>query len=164
MTLSHYHVDPVTGFVPPVPLPTRLPDPFASWDALVPDLSALIRSRHLRGVLRGLPVLDVAPLVSEGDRERALLLLTHFANAYVWGGDESDLRLPASVAVPLCTLAREMGRPPIAHYATTTLTNWRLVDNAQPLSVDNANRCKRRGLEAVASSSCPNHPAPVVRF
>ncbi len=138
MTLSQYHVDPVTGFVPPVPLPSRLPDAFARWDALVPDLSALIRSRRLRGVLRGLPVLDIAPLVSEGDRERALLLLTHFANAYVWGGDESDLRLPAAVAVPLCTLATQMGRPPIAHYATTTLTNWRLVDPSQPLSVDNA--------------------------
>lgn len=138
MTLSQYHVDPVTGFVPPVPLPSRLPDAFARWDALVPDLSALLRSRRLRGVLRGLPVLDIAPLVSEGERERALLLLTHFANAYVWGGDDSDLRLPAAVAVPLCTLATQMGRPPIAHYATTTLTNWRLVDPSQPLSVDNA--------------------------
>ena len=138
MTLSHYHVDPVTGFVPPVPLPLQLPDAFARWDALVPDLSALIRSRRLRGVLRGLPVLDVAPLVTFGDRERALLLLTHFANAYVWGGDEPDLRLPASLAVPLCTLANDMGRPPIAHYATTSLTNWRLVDPTQPLSVDNA--------------------------
>jgi indoleamine 2,3-dioxygenase len=82
--------------------------------------------------------LDVSSLATEGDRERALLLLTHFANAYVWSGDTPALVLPAPVAVPLCTLAEQMGRPPIAHYATTTLTNWRLVDPAQPLSVDNA--------------------------
>lgn len=138
MMLSHYHVDPVTGFVFPVPLPLRLPDRYARWDALVPELSALIRSRRLRGVLRGLPTLDVTELVSVGDRERALLLLTHFANAYVWAGDSAALRLPPAVAVPLCTLADQMGRPAIAHYATTTLTNWRLVDPTQPLSVDNA--------------------------
>jgi len=138
MTLAHYHVDPVTGFVPPVPLPLRLPDDYARWDAIVPEMSALIRSRRLRGVLRGLPVLDVTGLVSVGDRERALLLLTHFANAYVWSGEDPELRLPPSVAVPLCALAEQMGRPAIAHYATTTLTNWRLVDPAQPLSVDNA--------------------------
>ena len=138
MTLAQYAVDPVTGFVPPVPLPPRLPTPFAAWDALVPELSALIRSRRLRGVLRALPVADVAALETEGDRERALLLLTHFANAHVWGGDTAALRLPASVSVPLCTLANAMGRQPIAHYATTTLTNWQLVDAAQPLSVDNA--------------------------
>ena len=138
MTLAQYRVDPVTGFVPPVPLPARLPDAHAPWDALVPELSALIRSRRLRGVLRALPVIPVDALTSEGECERALLLLTHFANAYVWGGDTPDLRLPAPIAVPLCALADRMGRPPIAHYATTTLTNWRLVDAAQPLSVDNA--------------------------
>lgn len=138
MTLSHYQVDPVTGFVPSVPLPLQLPDAYALWDGLVPELSALLRSRRLREVVRALPVLDVHGLMSGGDRERALLLLTHFANAYVWGGDSADLRLPAPVAVPLCALAEQMGRPPIAHYATTTLTNWRLVDPQQPVSVDNA--------------------------
>jgi len=138
MTLAKYHVDPVTGFVPREPLPLQLPASFAPWDALVPELSALIRSRRLRDALRALPVRDVTALQAEGDRERALLLLTHFANAYVWSGESADLRLPAPVAVPLCTLADLMGRPPIAHYATTTLTNWRLVDPKQPLSVDNA--------------------------
>lgn len=138
MTLAHYHVDPVTGFVPPVPLPLRLPDDYALWDTVVPELSAFIRSRRVRDVLHGLPVLEVTGLASAGERERALLLLTHFANAYVWGGDEPALRLPAPVAVPLCALADQLGRPPIAHYATTTLTNWQLVDPRQPLSVDNA--------------------------
>lgn len=138
MTLAQYHVDPVTGFVPPDPLPLQLPAPYAPWDALVPEMSALIRSRRLRRALRALPVLDAGALANDADRERALLLLTHFANGYVWSGDAPDLRLPPAVAVPLCAVADALGRPPIAHYATTTLTNWRLVDPAQPLSVDNA--------------------------
>lgn len=138
MTLAHYQVDPITGFVPPVPVPLRLPDDYARWDAVVPELSALIRSRRVRNVLEALPVLDVAGLRTPGEQERALLLLTHFANAFVWGGDETAMRVPAPVAVPLCALADRMGRPPIAHYATTTLTNWQLVDPLRPLSVDNA--------------------------
>ncbi|HEY0929242.1 MAG TPA: hypothetical protein VGE27_04935, partial [Gemmatimonas sp.] len=138
MELSDYQVDPVTGFVARESLPDALPSLYAAWDAVVPDLSALIRSRRVRSVLAALPVLDVDGLTSEADQSRALLLLTHFANAHVWGGDTPELRIPRSVAVPLCALATRMDRPPIAHYATTTLINWRLVDKTQPVSVDNA--------------------------
>lgn len=138
MVLSHYQVDPVTGFVPPQPLPDRLPSAFDAWEALVPSLSALIRSRRLRDTLRRLPVIDTGELVGHEERERALLLLTHFANAHVWSGETPELSIPPAVAVPLCALAGVMGRQPIAHYATTTLTNWRLVNDAEPVSVDNA--------------------------
>lgn len=138
MALSHYQVDPVTGFVPPIPLPLQLPAEYAAWDALAPELSALIRSRRVRGAIAALPLLDSSQLTEAHDQERALLLLTHYANAYVWGGTEPDLRLPAPLAVPLSALAARLQRPPIAHYATTTLTNWRLVDPGAPVSVDNA--------------------------
>lgn len=137
-TLADYRVDPVTGFVAPTPVPLQLPAAYAAWDALAPNLPALIRSRRVRDVVSALPLLGIDALHTDGDRERALLLLTHCANACVWGGDTPMLRLPASLAVPLCTLAEAMERQPIAHYATTTLTNWRLVDPALPLSVDNA--------------------------
>jgi indoleamine 2,3-dioxygenase len=138
MALSDYQVNPRTGFVASVPLPNALPPAFAAWDQVAPELSALIRARRVRAVMQGLPLLDPLALTTDGDRERALLLLTHFANAHVWGGERPALSIPRSLAVPLCALAAEMERPPIAHYATTTLTNWRLVDEAQPVSVDNA--------------------------
>ncbi len=138
MALAHYHVDPVTGFVPPHPIPDQLPAAYGAWDALVPNLSALIRARRLRAALRALPVVDIGDIQTVGDSERALLLLTHFANAHVWSGDTPELSIPPAVAVPLCALAERMGRQPIAHYATTTLTNWRLVNAHEPVSVDNA--------------------------
>ena len=138
MSLAQYHVDPHTGFVPSVPPLRRLPEPFAAWDALVPELPARIRSRRLRGTLRAMPVLDAATLTTDAERERGMLLLTHFANAHVWGGDTPELSIPPSVAVPLCALAAQLQRPPIAHYATTTLTNWQLIDPNEPVSVDNA--------------------------
>jgi indoleamine 2,3-dioxygenase len=109
--LADYRVDAVTGFVAPDPLKTTLPSAFAPWDALVPNLPALIRSDRLRDAVRALPTLSIDALHDDGDRERALLLLTHVANACVWSGDAPTLTVPASIAVPLCALATVMGRP-----------------------------------------------------
>lgn len=138
MSLFHYAVDPATGFVPSAPPLQRLPHDYATWDALVPELSTLLRSRRVRHALRTLPDLDVRALQTQPERERALLLLSVFANAWVWGGHEPDLRLPASVARPLCAVADSLGRPPITHYASMSMNNWRLVDADAPLSVENA--------------------------
>jgi indoleamine 2,3-dioxygenase len=138
MPLARYAVDPVTGFVPRTPPLRRLPSAFDAWETLVPEVSAMIRSRGFRSAVQLLPQLDVSQLQSDVERERAMLLLCHFANVWVWGDAEPDLRLPPQVAVPLCALSDTLGRPPIAHYASMTLGNWQLVDANAPLSVDNA--------------------------
>lgn len=136
--LSRYAIDPHSGFVPAVAPITRLPDAFSTWDAVVPQISALLRSRRIREVLRDLPLLDVAPLVTNGEQERALLVLSVFANSWVWGGEEPHLCIPACIAQPLCSVARKLDRPPIVHYASMALNNWRLVNPARPLCADNA--------------------------
>ncbi len=138
MSLARYAIDPVTGFVPGTPPLRALSGAFAALDAIVPEVAALIRTRRMRDALLGLPALDVRALATASERERAMLLLCHFANAWVYGGAEPHLRIPAVVAVPLCALGEQLGRPPIAHYATMTLTNWRLVDPAGAISADNA--------------------------
>lgn len=138
MSLARYAIDPVTGFIPGNPPLVRLPAYFDAWEAIATDLPALIRSRRLRPALAQLPHLDAARLASDAEHERAFLVLCHFANAWVWGGDEPHLRIPATVAVPLCALSEILGRPPIAHYASMTLRNWRRLDPSAPLSVDNA--------------------------
>ena len=138
MSLARFGIDPVTGFVPPEPIPATLPPGGAAWDALVPNLSAHLRAHTIRDAIEALPPLDLATLDAPAERERAFLLLTHYANAYVWGGAAPDLHIPAVLARPLCALATQLGRPPIAHYATMTLHNWTLVDPSRPLGVDNA--------------------------
>ncbi|MCC6769993.1 MAG: hypothetical protein IT360_02175 [Gemmatimonadaceae bacterium] len=138
MSLERYAVDPNHGFLPGIPPLRELPAPFAPWEAIVPDMSALIRSRRLRRALERLPLLDAAALQTSAERERGMLLLSHFVNGWVWGGAEPHLRIPAAVAVPLCALAETLGRPPIAHYASMTLNNWQLLDPSAPLSIDNA--------------------------
>ena len=136
--LHAYAIDPQTGFVPAVdPLP-RLPEAFLAWEDIIPRLSALIRSRRLRMALSELPVLDPIELVAPRERERALLLLSVFANAWVWGGKEPNLRIPAQIAVPLCAVSNVLQRPPIVHYASMALNNWCRVDSRLSLSADNS--------------------------
>ena len=139
-SLSNYAIDPRTGFVPAADPIDRLPDEFVSWEAVVPDISALLRSSRLRATLAQLPLLDPLTLQAdpERERERALLLLTVFANAWVWMGPEPSFRIPPQIAKPLCTIADALDRPPIVHYASMALHNWRRLDRRLPLSTDNA--------------------------
>lgn len=135
--LTDYGVDPLTGFVPATPPPDRLPPGFEAWEAIAARLPPLIRSGRIRAALRELEPVDTTALSPGGEAERAFLIATLFANAWVWGGKEPDLVLPASVAAPLCALARAHDRPPILHYAGMALNNWRLLDPRAPIGVDN---------------------------
>jgi indoleamine 2,3-dioxygenase len=136
--LAHYWVDPITGFVPGTPPLSHLPRNFDAWEALVPIVPALIRSRRFPAVLAELPPFPIEALVTDAELERALLLLCHFANVSVWGGAEPNLVLPAIIARPLCAVSQRLERQPIAHYASMTLRNWQLLDEHAPVSVDNA--------------------------
>ena len=135
--LAEYAINPRTGFVPSADPLDRLPPAYDAWEALVPELSALIRSRQLRSMLLKMEMLDTAGLTLPPQKERALLLLSVFCNGWVWSGVEPNFRIPAQVAVPLCTVADGLGRPPIVHYASMALNNWRRIDPVFPLSADN---------------------------
>tara|TARA_Y100000034_G_scaffold136518_1_gene213539 strand:- start:2799 stop:4100 length:1302 start_codon:yes stop_codon:yes gene_type:complete len=58
--------------------------------------------------------------------ERAMLLYSYFASAYVHATYENSAKLiPKEIAVPFVTLAERCGRPPILSYASYCLTNWK---------------------------------------
>ena len=136
--LQSYDMDPQTGFMPNWEPLECLGAGFEPWDELAPLVGHLIRNRRIREQIRSMPLLDWRLLRGRAEQERALTLLCVFANAYVWGGAEQALRIPATIAVPLCGLCDEMGRQPIVHYACMQLYNWRRIDRSRPLSADNA--------------------------
>jgi indoleamine 2,3-dioxygenase len=136
--LPAYGIDAHTGFVPAIDPLERLPAAFDAWEQIAPELSALIRSQRLRAVLRELPQPDPLELTTEREQERALLLLSVFANGWVWAESQPDLSIPRQIAVPLCAVADVLDRPPIVHYASMALHNWRRVDHRLPISPDNA--------------------------
>ncbi len=135
--LAAYDIDPATGFLPAADPADRLPPGFSAWDDLARELGPQIRARRLRQTIADLPLLDPAELVTAADRERAFLLLTVFANGWVWGGAEPHLSLPTALACPLDALARLHDRPPIVHYASMALRNWRRIDPVRPIETDN---------------------------
>ena len=86
--LADYGISPHYGFLPAeLPL-ERLPDPYYSrWEAIASNLHALILSRRLRGVIKGMPVLSTTRLQHPAEWRRAYMLLAFMTHAYVWGGD-----------------------------------------------------------------------------
>jgi indoleamine 2,3-dioxygenase len=136
-SLADFGIDPVRGFLPATDPLRRLPAYYATWDDLGADLPALLLAGQARRWIERLPELDVARLEGAAEDERALLLLSTFASAYVWGGAEPETRLPRVVAVPLWQLAERMGRQPIVHHGSNVLQNWRRLDPAGALTLEN---------------------------
>ncbi len=135
--LTDFEIDPITGFLPsPDPL-RALPPAFAAWDALGAELPALLLARQARARLARIPLLDVDRLHSAAERERAMLLLATFAGAYVWGEAEPAARLPSALAVPLWRISERLGRKPIIAHASNVLRNWRRLEPAGPLTLEN---------------------------
>jgi indoleamine 2,3-dioxygenase len=138
-----FGLDPLRGFLAATDPPRRLPDAFAPWEALHDDLPALIMAGRVRAAIAALPLLDPL-LLPEPERERALILLGIFAAAYAWGGEAlAPIRFPPPLGRPLGRLAAAMGRVPILTHATTVLFNWRRLDPAGPLALDNLDLAAR---------------------
>jgi indoleamine 2,3-dioxygenase len=135
--LGAYEVDAMRGFLPTRDPLERLPIAYEAWEAIAPEIPSLLATRRLRPAMEGLAIPDFRHLEEPFQLHRAMLLLSFFGNAYVWGDYEPAARLPRAIAIPWCNLADRLGRPPIASHASIALYNWRLIDNSQPLSLDN---------------------------
>ena len=126
----------MNGFLPtPDPL-QKLPAEFAPWEEIARDLPKLLVSDKLRPTLEHLPGCDVTGL-SEPELNRAMLLLSYFGHAYVWGQPPPPRVLPARIAMPWHAVAQQLGRPPVLSYASYALCNWRRLDLAGPIALGN---------------------------
>ncbi|MGH7963296.1 MAG: hypothetical protein ACRERD_15985 [Candidatus Binatia bacterium] len=135
--LDPFCVDPHRGFLPsPDPL-DRLPSAFAGWEEIARDLPKLLVADTLRSVLERLPVVPISSLHEPAQLERAMVLLSYFGHAYVWGSKQPAIRIPAGVAVPWYAVAHRLGRPPVLSYASYALHNWRRLDPTGPLALGN---------------------------
>jgi len=135
--LSNYRVNLVTGFLPEQDPLTSLPPYFEPWERVAKHLSALLMTGKLRTTLDNLPILDMQRLEDEPQIHRAMLLLTVFGNAYVWGESNPALKIPKGVAIPLWQVAERLGLPPIVAHAHMALQNWQRLDTSQPVALDN---------------------------
>jgi indoleamine 2,3-dioxygenase len=138
--LEAYDIHPMRGFLPSMDPLTKLPKEFSIWEEIVSQLPKYLVAGMTRKVLRDIPILDSTKLVSERHQSRAMLLLSYFGHAYVWGESRPEDTIPAGIAVPWYEVAQSVGRPPVLSYASHALYNWRRLDPAGPIALGNIAR------------------------
>ncbi|MEM6803151.1 MAG: hypothetical protein AAF696_17225 [Bacteroidota bacterium] len=132
-----FSIHPEWGFLPAfTPLESLGPE-FKVWDALAPKLPDLIKEQRVKSSLEKLPAFPLDKLHTQNEQERAMLLLAHYASAYVGELGERRDHLPANLAVPFAQLADSLGRPAIVHHMTNVMYNWRKIDPAGAFIAEN---------------------------
>jgi indoleamine 2,3-dioxygenase len=139
LNLAAFNVTAERGFLPPEdPLGCLPRKEYGAWEDLSVELPKLLAAGVVRRTLDRLPMLDPTPLFDHSSSvERAMLLLSYFGHAYVWGEAKFADVIPEPVAVPWHALAHRLGRPPVLSYASYALRNWRRLDQASPIALGN---------------------------
>ncbi|MBA2653929.1 MAG: hypothetical protein H0U71_02540 [Gammaproteobacteria bacterium] len=125
------------GFLPvddPIP---DLPRDYQGWDELGKELPKLLLSDHLKTTFENMPILSVARLQSAPELSRAMMLLSFFGHAYIWGEKKCPDKIPASIAIPWFEVSQKLGRPPVLSYDSYALNNWRRLDVNRPIELGN---------------------------
>ncbi|MCS6285653.1 MAG: hypothetical protein H8K08_09485 [Nitrospira sp.] len=138
LALSDFGVSPDQGFLPPDPL-EQLPDS-PMLNQLGQELPKLLSARMVRQFIDGQRQLLPSIPATWRDRDyRAAMRIFSFAgHAYVWEAPEQPAAaLPAQLAQPWHDIAVKLGRPPVLSYASYALDNWRRLDPARPIQLDN---------------------------
>lgn len=130
-------LDLTRGFLPVEDPLLHLPAPFAPWEQLGRMLPKLLVSYQLRSAIEDAPHFPIEHLRGVQEYERAMVLLSFLAHAYVWGYEEPAPALPANIAVPWYHVANELGRPPVMSYASYALQNWRRINPSGPIALGN---------------------------
>lgn len=138
--LLEYSVHPERGFLPVSEPLTRLPKAFDEWEDLALAMPKLLAAGRIRKALKALPLLDHTLLEGEDQFSRAMLLLSYFGHAYVYGGTTPLNVIPANIAIPWFHVAQALGRPPVLSYASHALYNWRRFDTSAPIELGNIAR------------------------
>ena len=135
--LKTFDVSPTRGFLPDEDPLRELPAAWRNWEAIARELPHLLLAGRVRPVLDAMTAVEPAALEDDRQLRRAMLLLSYFGHAYVWGDREAVQSIPASIAVPWAHVAARLGRPPVLSYASYALDNWRRIDRSGPVELGN---------------------------
>jgi len=135
--LKTFDVSPTRGFLPEEDPLCELPAAWRNWEEIGRELPQLLPAGRVRPVLDAMTSVDPAALEDDRQLRRAMLLLSYFGHAYVWGGPEAVQSLPSSIALPWVHVSERLGRPPVLSYASYALDNWRRIDPSGPLELGN---------------------------
>src|ERR1700686_3804938 len=93
-SIAAFEISHERGFLPLHDPLKRLPKPFDAWESVALGLPKLLVSDHLHRTITNLPPFPIETITDSRERERAMVLLSYFGHAYVWGGSRPELLLP----------------------------------------------------------------------
>ena len=135
--LKRFSVDQERGFLPnPDPFLALHPQ-FKVWDELGEEMPSLIAKGDFRSAVEDLPLVNADKFKDNSEVDRAMLLLSMFANAYISCGPDPVKKIPLVLAVPLTEVAEMSGRPPISSHASIVLNNWARINPKGPIELEN---------------------------
>lgn len=126
--LNLYKVDLHRGFLPALDPITRLPESYTSWEKIAKEFTPLINAGVIREHLETMDIIDVSTLDDARMLERAMLLLSFFAHAYIHLPPVNKNYLPESIAIPWIQVANKLQRKPILSHSSIVLYNWRRIN------------------------------------
>ncbi|NOT95242.1 MAG: hypothetical protein HOP00_02875 [Nitrospira sp.] len=138
LVLSDYEITPEQGFLPRDPQEQLLDCP--TLNQLGHELPKLLSARMVRRFIdEQSTLLPSVPASWRIEDYRAAMRILSFAgHAYVWEvPDQPTGILPPQLAQPWHQIAKHLGRPPVLSYASYALDNWRRLDPAKPVRLDN---------------------------
>lgn len=134
--IDNYQVSAENGFLPNEAPLDRLPDPYYRlWEDIVSRLHHLILSKTIRQAVDCLPVLSTYRLRSDSEWRRAYVVLGFISNAYIWGLEKAEDRLPRCVSIPFLEISQHLEVPPVVTYAGVCLWNFRPIYPAGPIDM-----------------------------
>lgn len=126
------------GFLPATDPILQLPESLIEWEACAAELPKLLVNEKVIETVLSLPEFNVAELKAPEEYERAMMLLSYIAHAYVWGVEKKvPDHLPTQIAKPWYQVAEHIGRPPVLSYASYALYNWKRIDIDAPIALGN---------------------------
>lgn len=136
--LANFDIDPVRGFLPADDPLASLPEVFSDLEDIAQNFSAYFLSGRLREAVQDISIgAEIESLTTAGEQQRAMLLLSMLASAFVWCCKEPAVKIPANISIPWQYVAEKTGRPMIVVHAAVVLNNWRRFDTDKPLSLEN---------------------------
>lgn len=134
--LSTYGISEEWGFLSH-DIVEALPREYAEWDLIANQFHDLLNANCFRERMDKMKVIHDPIFSTKAEWERAMLLLSFFGHAYVFGWNDPVDYLPESIAIPWVKVANKLNRKPILSHAAGVLNNWKLIDKEKPFSFNN---------------------------
>ena len=125
-----------SGFIPNE-ICEKLPSGFDDIEKLASDLSKVLANEQIVVRVDQLESDKDISKLNSSELERAMLLYSYIAHAYIWGKKEVENIIPAQLSLTWFAISEKLERPPILSYASYALNNWKILDETKPFDLEN---------------------------